>query len=572
MSMGNESKRSTFDKLVAGLSTEDRLIMLSNLSKDSAPAVQFVESDEPAPEKNYTLRLRYREESVFYKFILWLRSVFQKKDSEKLYNEDIIAAMARKLSRNHPGLIFHRDFVMDQVFYELLRALKDVADFFKPYFSFIDENPGDFYVYLSSFVTPELSDKINNTADPFILDFQEDPTIETKNKLLKTLDSILNEIDGSDKAELYNAVQSVNWLKNLIRIPYIHFLAQFTNLTGSYTCPYRNAVQDFNYVAAVFTNIHPVQTEVLDAIFLFSKRKEITKNAQEKDIERAVKEFISLSNTHFSTVQQFISSVPVVKLGKILNGDYDWLPGNTDGVEAWFPSFRSQWRKIIEIRWNEWLRERKKSILSTSLLNDFKLSVFPEMKYKPWADLWSRVPFSCELTGGYMSWFASDYFDKISERLNEVMMEGIFIKSENRIEYSEGLNCIVQACARMNELNARLSPSGEYGQKFEDFIMNKIRSFQVQNQIDSMMAATESEIHECIKDFCKGAKMVERVMHGFFDETKDGIHETLQNFTTIKGRNNRDWREGLAFARDVLRRSVYYISELEPIDQATANE
>ena len=40
-------------------------------------------------------------------------------------------------------------------------------------------------------------------------------------------------------------------------------------------------------------------------------------------------------------------------------------------------------------------------------------------------------------------------------------------------------------------------------------------------------------LKEIIQKFTKGSKMMERVFHGFFDESKDGMHETLQNFTTI---------------------------------------
>lgn len=571
--MQNEDKKGAFDKLVAGLSSEDRNNMLDRINKTSAPSVQFIETENQDTEKNVTLLLRYKDESLFYKFFVWLRGVISKKETVKIYNEDLLANIARKIDRNHAGLINHRIKSLDTVFYQRLRSLKEAADFFKPYFNFIDENPGDFYVFLSSFVTPELSQAINENADPFTLSFDVEPTNEIRNKLIKKMDEILKGIDGQAKSTMYYAVCSVNWLKQFSKLPYLHFQSQFTNLTGStYTCPYKNAVNDFDAFAAVFANIHPVQNEVLEAMLLFSQRKDLRKNAQEKDIERTVKEFLAQANQHFATIQMFISGVPIIKVGKVINEDYDWLPGNIPGVEAWFPSFRAHWKKIIEIRWNDWTRERQKNLLSHRLNKDFGLDEFPSMRYRPWTTLWMRFPFVYELTGGFLSWFTDEYYYEIIPTLNEVMMEGVFIRSENRVEYSEGLNFFVQANNKMLELVARLAPGGEFGTQFEEFATSKIRTFQVQNQIDSMITATESEVRSSIEDFLKGSKMMENVFRGIMDEKKDKEHDGLQNYTVIKGHGNRIWRDRLTEIREILKKATFYVSELEPIDSATAND
>ena len=205
--------------------------------------------------------------------------------------------MARRINRDHPGILNHRNGLVDSVFYQHLVSLKNAADFFKPYFNIIDDAPGDFYVFLSSFVAPELAERVNSEADPFSLDFSTEPTPDVKSRLLKTLDEILKNIDGSDKSNLYYAVSSLNWLRQFSKLPYIHFTSQFTNIAeNNYTCPYRNAVNDFDKFAAVFANIQPVSNEVLEAMLMFAQRKEITKNAQEKDIERTIKEFLAKTN------------------------------------------------------------------------------------------------------------------------------------------------------------------------------------------------------------------------------------------------------------------------------------
>ena len=265
----------------------------------------------------------------------------------------------------------------------------------------------------------------------------------------------------------------------------------------------------------------------------------------------------------------FISNVPIIKIGKIINADYDWLPENIEGVEAWFPNFRSHWRKIIDVRWGDWLRERKKKNLETYLSNDFGLIEFPTLAYRPWQKLWLRVAFSCELTGGFLSWFCLNRYEEMMPVLNDVMMEGIFIRNENRIEYSEGLNLFVQAMSQMKELIERLAPDGEYGALFEEFATSRMRSFQVQNQIDSMMTTTESEIHDIVHKFAKGSRMVDKCLSGILSEEKDKLHEGLQNYSTIKGHRNRAWKDSLRGIWETLKKAEFYLSELEPIDAAT---
>lgn len=568
--MQEDIKKSAFDRLVAGMDAEDRMVMLNRIRESTAPAIQIVETDNQFLDKSPSLHLRFKEESSLYKFILWLRGLIVKKDPEKIYNEDVLASLARRINRDHPGVINHRSGLLDSVFYQHLRALKTAADFFKPYFNIIDDNPGDFYVFLSSFVAPELSEKINSEADPFSLGFEVEPENEVRNGLLKRLDEILKNIDGNAKSSIYHAVSSLNWLRQFTKLPYLHFMSQFTNIAGDlYTCPYRLAVNDYDAFAAVFTNMPDIQNEVLEAMLLFAQRKDYEKNAQEKDIERAIKEFLAKANQNFALIQMFISGVSIIKVGKIINADYDWLPGNISGVEAWFPNFRSHWRKIIDIRWGDWMRERKKKMLETYLSNDFGLSVFPVLAYRPWTSLWMRVPFACELTGGFLSWFSESMYDQMIEPLNQVMMEGIFIRSENRAEYSEGLNLFVESISQLRELLDRLAPDGEFGQLFDEFATSRIRSFQVQNQIDSMMTTTESEIREDVKKFIRGVYLLDRCLHGILDEEKDGVHDGLQNINLIKGHQNRNWRDNLRTIRDNLKRSMYYLSELEPIDEAT---
>ncbi len=564
--MVESNTKSSFDRLVAGLNAEDRLAMLNRINQITPQNYQM-DFESKDKEVSVSLHKKLERESVFYKFILWLRALFDKKTIEQLYGQDLINGLARKINSKYPGTINHKIRSFDYVFYERLLTLKDAADFFKVYFTYVDENPGDFYVFLSSFVAPELAEKINANADPFIFEYSKVVSPEVRTELAKKLDELLNNMEKETRANIYSAVSCCNWLHHFSSLQYTHFIAQFTNVTGDvFTCPYSNGTMDYNALASVFLNLMPVQNEVLEALFLFSQRKHLTINAQDKDIEKAVKEFMVKAAAFMGTIRSFADNVPVKNLGRVVNYDYDWQCENLEGAEAWFPAFRAHWKKIQDIRWNEFLREQKKQNLSERLKIDFELDAFPTMEYRPWLKLWNRIPFAYELTGGFLSWFCTEQYDKIIGDLNVVAMEGIFYKSENRSEYSEGLNNFSTANTMMQDLIKRLSPEGEFGRLFDDFATNRVNTFQIQNQIESMMKQVEETVKQAIELFGKGARTMERVFYGFFEEQKDGIHESLQNMATIKGRENRHFVDSLISIRKLLKNVLFYISELEPID------
>ena len=144
-----DRNRNAFDNLVAGLSAQDRAEMLQRLNSSGPKTINLIETDDEIPEKNLSLHLKYQALPFFHKFFLWIRSMLQGKSPERVFNDDSLVDLARKINRIHPGLVDYRQKVLDSLFFQQLKTLKDAADFFKPYFVPVDERPGEFYVFLS---------------------------------------------------------------------------------------------------------------------------------------------------------------------------------------------------------------------------------------------------------------------------------------------------------------------------------------------------------------------------------------------------------------------------------------
>lgn len=566
--MEESQKKSTFDRLVAGLNSDERTAMLSRLNQNGESHIELINDAAQVDTFTGNLSTRLKNESIFYRIYIWFRSFITKIPQSQIYNEDVLLNMAKKINRDHPGILSPQGEFLDSLFYERLTTLKTAADFFKPYIFIIDENPGAFYVFLSSFVAPQLSDNINSVVDPYNLPDDIEPDNNVRTDLLKKLDDLLKNMQGSVKNNIYQAVKSVQWLTAFSELPFIHFISQFTDIKdGVFTCPYTSAKVDYQTFATVFDYNILVPNEVLEALFLFSQKKEIAGNYMTSDIEDSVKKFMNVAASHLKNVKMFLSVVPIISMGKIIFKDYNWTSNSFGGGEDWFSKFRAQWRKIIEIRWTDFLRERKKALLSAGLKNDFNLTSFPEMPNRPWTELWGGVPFNCEMTGGFLAWYTTNLFPSDQNMLNFVMMEGIFIRNENRSEYADALDKLSKAAESILQILTDLDFKGSLGVLFDELSSSSTRTFKTQSTVDNIMKSLETKIIMAVSDFCDALRTFEALFKGIFEEFNDGIHGPLQNFNSLKGHDNLRFKDSLRNTRKNLGQVLHYLMELEPIDK-----
>lgn len=563
----NEQNKNSFDELVAGISDEERQFLLAKLNANREESIPLLQPIRENVEFN-PLEISLKKEPLIYRFFIWIRSLITKKSNIQVYNSDLVADLKRKIIKNHPGILDARTVLLQSLFFEKLKQLKDCADFFKPYFSAVEENPGKFYVFLSTFVAPEISKMINTEADPFLLPLEKEPTKELRTSLLKRMETVIKDVSSDTRAKLYAAVQSLHWLDSFIQLPYLHFIAQFTAIISeSYTCPYVNAQCDYPTFATVLSGAKPVNNEALEALFLYTRKNSGIEN---EDTEKSVKEFLAKSAANISLIQMFISTVPLESLGKVIFSDYDWQCGIYGGAEDWFVKFKEEWKCIFDLRWAQWLRSRKKAQLENVLKQEFSISSFPELPYRPWATLWGGVPFSCEMTAGFLYWFSLEKFSEIIEPLNILVLEGIFINNENRAELSEAVNDFDNINQKIEDFVHSLSSSGSLGTIFQKIADNHLRTMKAQSQIDALIINAETSVRTWEKKFCETCRTFERIFNGIMDEKKQKGYESIQNFVTIKGRENRAFRESLENARKILNEAKNVLSEIEPLELENA--
>lgn len=565
--MNDDQHRGSFDELVAGISSDERKYLLAKINQNREHSFPLV---QPAREETdgFTLDIKLNSESFLYKLFLWIRSLISKKHKLEIYNDDLIRMLARKINKNHPGIVDMQNGLILSLFYEKLKELKNAADFFKPYFNIFNENPGKFYVFMSTFIAPEIASSINAEADPYSVPFEKEGTKEVRSSLLKKLEGILKDIPQKSRAVMYDAVKSLNWLKRFSELPYTHFLAQFTAIVSeTYTCPFTNAQTDFNALANVLSDARSIPNEALEALFLFPQRKGGATVELDQDTEKSMREFLSKSAAGISMVQMFISTVPFFALGKVIFSDYDWQIESFGGAEDWFVKFKEEWKIVFDERWESWLRDRKKSQLADVLMEKFGILSFPELPYRPWTNLWGGVPFRCEMTGGFLYWFATVKYEEVMGVLNVLVLEGVFLNNDNRAEFSEAMNKFAEINHQVQLFGESLNEKGSVGSVFAKLIADHVRTLKGQNMVNSIILNAETSVRGWESSFCDCCRTIEKVLAGILDDEKtDKKYESIQNLMTIKGRENRAYRDNLQAEREVLLESRRILAEIEPLD------
>ena len=120
--MVSSEDKNSFDDLVAGISAEERKFLLAKINQNREKELPILQpSREDADD--FTLEVKLRNESLLYRFFLWLRTLFTKRPKVELYNQDLVDNLARKINKNHPGIIDVGNGLLHSLFFHSTRGV-----------------------------------------------------------------------------------------------------------------------------------------------------------------------------------------------------------------------------------------------------------------------------------------------------------------------------------------------------------------------------------------------------------------------------------------------------------------
>ena len=565
-----DTNSGSFDKLVSGLSSVERKRLLEKMQGVTADEeAESLEPAEPVPEVSISLASQLKKEPLLFRVWLWIKSLVSNTSVETLFNEHRISLTAKSVEKKYPGLVDYKHGYLLSPLFDALSDLKVCANFFRPYIDAMEESAGDFYVLLGSISLPDVEALIDSDVDPYATPVTPESRPELRTTNLRRLDTIMQELTPDQKAKMYMGARAAMWLVQFVRLPFSRFLTHFNMIINNeHRCPFSQVQAEMNAFARVLCNGVPIPDEVLESLYLYSGQLLTesvvgSKTTEENSAER----FMEKAHQMLAGIHAFIHNIPLRSVARIAENDAQWQPDNFTGGEDWFTLYKASWKKLFERKWESWVQDCKKEGLRESLQQNFQLKAFPLLPDRPWAELWGGLPFRYELTSGFLYWYFHQQFTSYELTLKTVMMEGDFIQKQNRIEFTEAFNNLIEISINLDSLHRRLQSGGEIGLMFTHLINDRTRTLQGQAKAEDMLKSVESEIGGILYHFGESCRQLDMLLSGILQtEKKDSRYDSLSNLSEIQGSSNASFRSHLAKAHKSIVNAYDLIKELEPID------
>lgn len=561
-------ERNSFDALVSGLSETERVTMLEKMKAAGTDNSSLAVSDSSESAPPVPVEEQIKQEPFLFRVFLWIKSIFANTSMQVLYNEHRIAQIARSVEKNSPNLMDSKRNMLMSGFYDKLVELKFSADFFRPYMLLSEADENSFLVFLGSLIMSDIEEQMNESVDPYSLPFENGQKPEQRMNLLRRMDEILNSIPTARRNYMYEAVRSYEWLKQFSKLPFERFISLFSTVVEkNYSCAFSTLENEVSVFAKILCNGVKIYEEVLEALYLFSRKGTSGRSLDSMDeVAEKAADFMEKSKSQISMMRMFINTVPLKSIARIIYSDAAWVPENFTGGEDWYVRYKNHWRRLFEEKWKSWGIDCKKEQLKQGLERNFGLENFPLLPERPWALLWGGMPFRYELTAGFLNWYMKEKFPEYELPLKTIMLEGDFIKKENRAEFNDSFNKLIQVSVDLQTLNRVLSSGGEYGMIFNKLHNENLRSLQAHSKIESIIRGVESDVRSMILSFCDACRTLENCFTGIFLEKTDSRYDALTNLARLGGKNNDIFVKKLEEARRSISDCYALIRELEPID------
>lgn len=556
----------SFERLATGLSDSERKSILEQLEKST----QKHEDTEMSPvdvgdDFDYVpFPEQIKHESFFVRLYVWIKSIVSNKGKESVFNEYKLSQLSKKIMKNYPGLIDSKRGLLLAVFYNKLNELNSAAQFFRPYVSEIDEDEGLFYVLLGSVIMPEIDSQLKNDTNPYSNPVTSSARLELRVELLHKMDAIFDSISQLDKAKMYEAAKSAEWLRVFVKLPFTRFLSAFNqNQDDLYDCPYSTLSNEITIFSRSLCNKFVITDELLETVYLFSKRNKTVKSQSD---EEETSQFLDKAHAAMTLVHMFMTSVPLKSLGCLISDDIYWKPQPFSGGEDWFVRYKNTCKKIFDKKWESWAKDCQIESLKVSLKSNFGIDEFPQLPDRPWADLWGGQYFRYELTAGFLYWFMVKKFPDYELSLKSVMVEGDFVNKENQTAFTDAFNVLIQLSVSFQNLQMKCSPSGETGMMLKKLGEDHLRTLNAQTKAEQLIRSVESDFETLLHRFGDASRSMEQLLVGILGFSKDSRFDSISNLNTLQGKDNKSFQDDLKKAHTALDTALNLIKELEVLD------
>lgn len=568
---------SSFDRLVIGMTQAERMELYEKLTAAVNPEEQTVE-EAPLPKEflNETdVKTQIKGEPPLFRFMLFVRSIFSGLDMQRVYNNLSLQRLAKYVEKKESSLLNYKKGTLKVGFYDRIKSLRAAAEFFMPGIDLYEDDPGRFYVFLSSLILPEIYMHIEEETDPFLLSDGTEPSPDLRALQLRRLEESLAAITGSERTKLYMAVTTLDWLRQFVRLPFDRLLSRFVVLgTGDYMCQLDAVSGELAQFSRVLCNGKTVSTDVLQALFLFSIQTQLAD--PNLDVVKMSTEYVTKSIAQIGVIKRFLQQVPLRSITALAFNTVSWQPRQPEGVEDWLIKYKGAWRKLFDKQWANWVKSIEMRQIEQKIAGILSTDEKPRLPHRPWSLMWTEMKFTRDSAMGFLWTFFQKRYPQAEKLIKVLVVDGDFKIRENRVELCEAFNDLNAVCEETASFADKLAPNGIVGQIFTNALEKDDRTIKAYARLDSALMSVTSEAGMLITRFSQAVKRIANVLGGVCapseaevgasGEPKKEGYDTINNIAAIMGKQNSVYRRQLLQVRDVLSDADECVKQLEILD------
>jgi hypothetical protein len=242
-------------------------------------------------------------------------------------------------------------------------------------------------------------------------------------------------------------------------------------------------------------------------------------------------------------------------------------PQNIGGGEDWFVIYREHWKQLIDDRFSVFIKNKRQRDMQNSLRYFFKGSSLKMLENTGNDSNSTGVPVKEAFCLSFLQTFYTVVFmGEINKILRPILLDGEFIKKENRTEFTEYYNTIIKLEDLIRHFDQTLSKNGDFGKRYAQAkaemtsLPIKRRKIQIVLQEASEAAG---KIIDQTKDAIKGMIMV---LDGIIKKSADDKYDSLTN-VTIFGRP-ATFFGNLRFCIDQFQKAIRLMDDIDSIEDA----
>jgi len=537
------AQSSEFDQLVRRLNSKERQDLLSKIESSFSSSIEPLMRESEGEVEVLDVEYELRKMGLFQRFVFYLVAIFTNRGKTSLMREYLLGRIRRQIMLHTPGLIdHHASRFGDRMFVELTLLMEGARYFQAPLREAMDTARSDFFAFLVGMQVEDIQSSIDSELWPLVHveDFELDEVEISKKDLLDRFDKIVEEIPGEDRTQIYRDAQALSGLYNLSRFHFGEILACFK---ASRVNPGKEC--EFQAISAYLVRLcelisaaqYSPSATALRALFLFFYRDRLAD--EDYDMEEQLLTVLTDAESALAKIREFNLRVPLLLIIKYITHDVDFMSRKSGGAEDWFFAFKDYWINRIERAYLDFTLRKKRKQLMESTNAFLGIGSFEEFGRGLIGVSDGALEVKYRLSLSFMKRFAAGIFRRVSRALGVIYLNGEFYKEQNRKEFTDSYEFLKRLEEKIASLEKRLQSGGDWASRIEDVQKQTISLKQRQEKIQTIQSELEQDSLSILDGVIKELNNLVMLLGGILHGEPGARFDTLSNFGSLGGRNNR---------------------------------